>query len=109
MPNVIQGLFRRRRTAVALATKTGVDGLAVGFMAGLRRSYGHGPVWIRVFSHGPQGCPGAGIALFVGKAMLGKLLRDRDVRLLEPALGPHKLLSHMLDFFSLQFELPARL
>jgi Cytochrome P450 len=46
--NVIQGLFRRRRTAVAIATRTGADGLAFGFMAGLKRSYGEGPVWIRV-------------------------------------------------------------
>jgi hypothetical protein len=48
VPNVIQGLFRRRRSAVALATRTGADGLAVGFMAGLKRSYGEGPLWIRV-------------------------------------------------------------
>jgi hypothetical protein len=48
VPNVIQGLLRRRRTAVAVATRTGVDGLAIGFMAGLKRSYGDGPVWIRV-------------------------------------------------------------
>jgi hypothetical protein len=48
VPNVIQGLFRRRRTAVAIATRTGADGLAISFMAGLKRSYGEGPVWIRV-------------------------------------------------------------
>jgi cytochrome P450 len=48
VPNVVQGLFRRRRTAVGLATKTGTDGLAVSFMAGLRRSYGEGVIWIRV-------------------------------------------------------------
>jgi Cytochrome P450 len=48
VPNVIQGLFRRRRSAVALATRTGADGLAAGFVAGLKRSYGEGPVWIRV-------------------------------------------------------------
>jgi cytochrome P450 len=48
LPNVIQGLFRRRRTAVAAATKAGADGLAVSFMNGLRRSYGEGPLWIRV-------------------------------------------------------------
>lgn len=48
VPNVIQGLFRRRRSAVALASKTGTDALAAGFMAGLKRSYGEGPVWIRV-------------------------------------------------------------
>jgi hypothetical protein len=48
VPNVIQGLFRRRRTAAAIAARTGADGLAYGFMSGLRRSYGDGPVWIRV-------------------------------------------------------------
>jgi hypothetical protein len=48
VPNVIQGLFRRRRNAVAVATRTGADGLAVSFMAGLKRSYGNGPLWIRV-------------------------------------------------------------
>ena len=48
VPNVIQGLFRRRRKAVAVAGRTGADKLAVGFMSGLRRSYGDGPVWIRV-------------------------------------------------------------
>jgi cytochrome P450 len=48
VPNVIQGLFRRRRKAVAVATQTRTDRLAVSFMAGLKRSYGDGPVWIRV-------------------------------------------------------------
>jgi hypothetical protein len=48
VPNVIQGLFRRRRKAVAVATKANADGLAVGFMAGLKRRYGSGPVWIKV-------------------------------------------------------------
>jgi cytochrome P450 len=48
VPNLIQGLFRRRRKAVAVATKAGVDGHAVGFMAGLRKRYGDGPLWIRV-------------------------------------------------------------
>jgi cytochrome P450 len=48
LPNLIQGLFRRRKHAAAIATRTGVDGLAVGFLAGMKRSYGEGPVWIRV-------------------------------------------------------------
>jgi cytochrome P450 len=48
VPNVIQGLLRRRRTATALASRTGADGLAYSFMSGLHRSYGDGPVWIRV-------------------------------------------------------------
>jgi cytochrome P450 len=48
VPNVVQGLFRRRRKAVAVAGRTGADKLAFGFMSALRRSYGDGPVWIRV-------------------------------------------------------------
>ena len=48
VPNVIQGLFRRRRTAVAIATRTGADALAVGLVAALKRSHGEGPVWVRV-------------------------------------------------------------
>jgi cytochrome P450 len=48
LPNAVQGLFRRRRAPVAVATKTGVDGHAVGLMSRLRRSHGPGPVWIRV-------------------------------------------------------------
>jgi cytochrome P450 len=48
VPNVIQGLFRRRATAVAIASRAGADKLAAGFMAGLKRSYGDGPVWIKV-------------------------------------------------------------
>jgi cytochrome P450 len=48
VPNVIQGLFRRRRIATQVADKTGADGLAVGFVAGLKRNYGDGPLWIRV-------------------------------------------------------------
>src|ERR1700747_2135764 len=48
VPNVIQGLFRRRRTPVAVATRTGADSLAYVFMASLKRSYGYGPLWIRV-------------------------------------------------------------
>ncbi|HWF54114.1 MAG TPA: cytochrome P450 [Solirubrobacteraceae bacterium] len=48
VPNVVQGLFRRRRSAVAVASRTGADGLAYGFMASLKRSYGNGPLWIRV-------------------------------------------------------------
>ena len=57
------------------------------------------------FSHGPQGCPGAALALLVGKAMLATVLRGSEVELLEPSLDPSKRLPHSLDFFSLRFEL----
>jgi cytochrome P450 len=48
VPNLIAGLFRRRRTVTALSSATGTDSLAHSFMAGLKRSHGDGPMWIRV-------------------------------------------------------------
>jgi cytochrome P450 len=60
------------------------------------------------FSHGPQGCPGAGLALFVGKAVLADLLLARRFRLLEPKLDPDQPLPHMLDFFRLRFAVEPR-
>jgi hypothetical protein len=57
------------------------------------------------FSHGPQGCPGTGIALLTGRSMLTEVLRDRDVRLTEPSLNPRKRLPNALDFYGLKFEL----
>jgi len=59
-------------------------------------------------SHGPQGCPGADLALFIGKGVLGNLLSKRQIRLLEPKLDPGKPLPHMLDFFSLRFAVEPR-
>ena len=56
-------------------------------------------------SHGPQGCPGADLALLVGKAVLASLFRERRISLLEPELDPGKPLPHMLDFFSLRFAI----
>jgi cytochrome P450 len=60
------------------------------------------------FSHGPQGCPGAGLALFVGKVVLATLLTERRVRLLDPELSPDRRLPHMLDFFRLRFAVEAK-
>lgn len=48
VPNAVQGVFRRRRAAVAAATTANVDGQAVGLLAGMRRHHHGGPVWVRV-------------------------------------------------------------
>jgi len=48
VPNALHGIFRRRRTAVAIATRANVDGWAVGLLSGMRRSHDGGPVWVRV-------------------------------------------------------------
>lgn len=88
LPNVVQGLFRRRRTAVAAATASDVaDQFAperwlTGEADG-DSQYNH-------FSHGPQGCPGVGLSLLVGKAVLGTVLRQREVRFAQPSLDAAK-------------------
>ena len=51
VPNAVQGLFRRRPTPVAVATRLDVDGRAVRLIAGIRRRHGPGPVWIRVMTN----------------------------------------------------------
>jgi cytochrome P450 len=50
VPNAIQGLFRRRPGAVAVAARLDLDGRAIRLMEGLRGRYGPGPVWIRVMA-----------------------------------------------------------
>ncbi len=48
VPNGLQGVFRRRRSAVGVATAANVDGQAIGLLAGMRRGHNGGPVWVRV-------------------------------------------------------------
>jgi cytochrome P450 len=55
------------------------------------------------FSRGPQGCPGANLALFCGKAMLAAVLRSGTVEADSP-LDPDRSMPHMLDFYSLRFR-----
>ena len=43
----------------------------------------------------------------VGNAMMGTVLRDHEVRLLQPKLDPRKPMPHTLDFFELKFELSS--
>jgi Cytochrome P450 len=59
------------------------------------------------FSHGPQGCPGAVLAKFAGKGLLGGILRHRQVTITSGALDPERPMPHMLDFFALRFALAA--
>jgi hypothetical protein len=47
LPNLVQGLFRRRRRAVAAATRLDVDRRAAATVADLRSRYGPGPIWLR--------------------------------------------------------------
>jgi hypothetical protein len=47
VPNLVQGLFRRRAKAVRAATKLNVDRRAIAAIGSIRRSHGPGPVWVR--------------------------------------------------------------
>jgi cytochrome P450 len=60
------------------------------------------------FSHGPQGCPGTWLALFVGKGLLAELLAERRLDALGPDLDPNRPLPKMLDHFALCFAVEPR-
>jgi len=59
------------------------------------------------FSHGPQGCPGAGMSVFLGQAFLASLLGRATPTLLSPSLTPGKPLPRGLDPFSIKVGLTA--
>lgn len=47
VPNVVQGLFRRRSAAAKAAVASDLDGKAVTLLAGMSRRHDGGPVWVR--------------------------------------------------------------
>lgn len=55
------------------------------------------------FSRGPQGCPGASLALELGKAVLAELFSE-PVELVSPSIDPRRPLPHMLDFFGIRLR-----
>ncbi len=94
IPNLFLHRDRERHDyADRFAPERWVDGTAAGDW-----SFNH-------FSRGPQGCPGAAIALAIGKSALATVLRDREVELVSPPLDPGRPLPHMLDFFGVRVRL----
>jgi len=58
------------------------------------------------FSHGPQGCPGAGLSIFLGQAFLARLLMAADpVVDSGPRLKPGKPLPYGVDLAALRIGL----
>jgi cytochrome P450 len=53
------------------------------------------------FSHGPQGCPGAGLSIFLGQAVLAELLTSAEWELSGAALKPGSRLPYSLDIYGL--------
>ena len=57
------------------------------------------------FSHGPQGCPGAGLSIFLGQAFLGRLISEGTPKL---AAGPRLTgprLPYGIDVYGLEVRL----
>ena len=67
---------------------------------------GAGDDWrFNFFSHGPQGCPGAGLSIFLGQAFLGQLISAGNPNL---ASGPRlksERLPYGLDVYGLEVRL----
>lgn len=57
------------------------------------------------FSHGPQGCPGAGLSILLAQALLGRLLASARPELSGAKLDPRKPLPHALDISGLTITL----
>ncbi|MGN6721149.1 MAG: cytochrome P450 [Marmoricola sp.] len=58
------------------------------------------------FSHGPQGCPGAGLSIFLGQEFLGRLLAEATPELAEgPTLDPAKPLPYGFDIYAAAISL----
>jgi cytochrome P450 len=53
------------------------------------------------FSHGPQGCPGAGLAIFLGQAVLAELVATSSLELTGANLDPSGRLPHSLDIYGI--------
>jgi len=64
---------------------------------------------LNFFSNGPQGCPGAGLSVFLGQAFLGRVLTRGEPTV---TAGPHpeagKPLPYSLDINALEIDLQPR-
>jgi cytochrome P450 len=60
------------------------------------------------FSNGPQGCPGAGLSIFLATAFLARLVIEGDPKVLSgPRLRPATPLPYSLDIYSLSVAIGA--
>ena len=60
------------------------------------------------FSHGPQGCPGAGLSVFLGQAFLARLLAFWTPKVDGVSLDPGDPLPHGLDVSGVSIDLSPR-
>ncbi|MEO6471259.1 MAG: cytochrome P450, partial [Aeromicrobium sp.] len=57
------------------------------------------------FSNGPQGCPGAGLSIFLGQALLAQLVTKSSPKVIGSGLNPGKPLPYSLDIYRLKVKL----
>ena len=55
-------------------------------------------------SHGPQGCPGYGLSVFLGQAVMANLISAGTLSASGARLDPAKSLPHSLDLFGFKIE-----
>jgi cytochrome P450 len=55
-------------------------------------------------SNGAQNCPGGSLVYLLGKAVVGRMLEDYDLELIEPKLTMPGPLPEMLDFYAIRFS-----
>jgi cytochrome P450 len=53
------------------------------------------------FSHGPQGCPGAGLAMYLGQALISQLVSTSSLELSGAQLDPGRRLPYSLDIYGM--------
>ena len=93
-PLLIHNLFNHRnRDRIAFADRFAPEEWSEGD-AGSDWSF-------NFFSHGPQGCPGAGLSIFLGQAFLARLLEQATPELSEgPTLDPARPLPYGFDIYA---------
>ena len=60
------------------------------------------------FSNGPQGCPGAGLAVFLGQTVIARLVSGWEPAVSGASLDPDRRLPYSLDIFGLAVKLTPR-
>jgi len=69
-------------------------------------SGGAGDDWrFNFFSHGPQGCPGAGLSIFLGQAFLGRLIQGGNPQLVNGPRLEGDRLPYGLDVYGLEVRI----
>lgn len=98
---LIYNLFNHRnRDRIAYADRFAPEEWLTGSAAG---------DWsFNFFSHGPQGCPGAGLAVFLGQALIAHLVAGCELELTGASLDPDGRLPYSLDIYGIGIRLTPR-